>query len=138
MIEVAIHHCEVHGVVIARPGGAGDREQETVGQSVGPGVVVEGAADGGKEEDHVGGLGGGGGILPVDVEAIETEVCEEGDAAGSESGAAGGGGCRGGEVGGVAPAADAEEGFEVAVVLLEEVELLGAAVEVGARGGPGV
>jgi len=36
------------------------------------GVVVEGAADGGEEEDHVCGLGGVGGILPVDVEAVET------------------------------------------------------------------
>lgn len=76
VIEVLIHHCEVHGVVVSRPGGAGDREQEAVGQSVGAGVVVEGAADAGKEEDHVCGLGGGGGILPVDVEAVEAEVCE--------------------------------------------------------------
>lgn len=118
MIEIPIHHCEVHGIVIARPGGAGDREQEMVGQSVGAGVVVEGAADGGEQENHVCGLGSGGGILPVDVEAVETEVCEEGDAAACEGGAAGGGGCHGGEVWGVAPAADAEEGFKVAVVLL--------------------
>ncbi len=72
MVEVPIHHCEVHSIVIARPGGAGDREQEMVGEIVGVGVVVKGTAHGGEEEDHVCGLGGGGGILPVDVEAVKT------------------------------------------------------------------
>ncbi len=72
MVEVPIHHCQMHGIVIARPGGAGDREQEMVGEIIGAGVVVEGAADGGEEEDYVCGLGGGGGILPVDVETVET------------------------------------------------------------------
>ncbi len=118
MIEIPIHHCEVHCIVVARPGRAGDREQEMVGQSVGAGVAVKSTAHGGEEEDHVCGLGGGGGILPVDVEAVKTEVCEEGNAAACEGGAAGGGGCHGGDAGGVAPAADAEEGFKVAVVFL--------------------
>ncbi len=138
MVEVSVHHREVHGIVIAWPGGAGNCEQEMVREIVSAGVVVEGAAEGSEEENHVCGLCGGSRILPVDVQAVETEICEHGDAAAGEGGAAGGGGCRGGEAGGVAPAADAEEGFQVAVVFLEEVELLGAAVEVKAGGGPGV
>ena len=64
-----------------------------------------------EEVDEVLGFGGGGGVFPVDVEAVEAEVCEEGDGGGGEEGAAGGGGCGGGEVGGVGPAADGEEDF---------------------------
>lgn len=81
---------------------------------------------------------GGFRVLPVDVDAVETELLEEGDGGGGECGAAGGGGGGGGEVGGVGPAADGEEEFEVAVLALEEVELFEAAVEVGAGVVPGV
>ncbi len=47
-------------------------------------------------------------------------------------------GGRDGEIGAVGPAADAEEDLEVPVPLLVQVELFGAAVEVGARVVPGV
>ena len=43
---------------------------------------------------------------------------------------AAGRGCRDGEVGTVGPAADGEEGFEMAVPFFEEVKLFGAAVGV--------
>lgn len=52
--------------------------------------------------------------------------------------AAGRGGSRGGEVGGVGPATDGEEDLELAVSLLEEEELLDAAVDIGPRVVPGV
>src|SRR5262249_44906017 len=50
-----------------------------------------------------------------------------------EGGAAGGGGGRGSEVGAIGPAADGEENLEVAVTLLQQVELLEAAIQVGAN-----
>ena len=55
-----------------------------------------------------------------------------------EFGAADGGrGCRR-EIGRVCPATDTEEDFEVAICFFEDVELLKAAVEVGAIFGPAV
>ena len=82
------------------------------------------------------GLLGGGGILPVDVDAVEAEVLDELDAALGEALAAGwGGGWRVEVFGrvGVRPAADGEEHFEVAVALFQQEELLDAAVDVGAH-----
>ena len=43
-----------------------------------------------------------------------------------------------GKVGRVGPSADGEEGLEVAVLLFEEIELLDAAVDVGADVVPAV
>ena len=77
-------------------------------------------------------------VFPVDVEAVEAEVGDELDGGLGEGLAAGGGGGWEGEVGGVGPAADGEEDFEVAVALFEEEELLDAAVDVGAGVVPGV
>jgi len=89
-----------------------------------------------QQQHEVLGLLGGGGILPVDVDAVEAEVLDELDAALGEALAAGwGGGWRVEVFGrvGVRPAADGEEHFEVAVALLEQEELLDAAVDVGAH-----
>lgn len=89
-----------------------------------------------QQQHEVLGLLGGGGILPIDVDAVEAEVLDELDAALGEALAAGwGGGWRVEVFGrvGVRPAADGEEHFEVAVALLEQEELLDAAVDVGAH-----
>lgn len=77
-------------------------------------------------------------ILPIDVDAVEAQVREEVHGAAGEGFAPARGGCWRGEVGTVSPAADGEEGFEVAVLLFQEVELLDAAVGVGAGLGPTV
>ena len=52
-----------------------------------------------------------GWILPVDVDTVEAQVCEEVHGAPGEGFATARGGCRRGEVGTVGPAADGEEGF---------------------------
>jgi hypothetical protein len=104
---------------------------------VGGGVGVESGTDVLEEEEEVVRFGRVGGVLPVDVEAVEAEVSEEADGGGGEHGA--GGGARGGrrEGGGIGPPADGEERLELAVGLFEEEELLGAAVDVFARLAPG-
>ena len=78
------------------------------------------------------------GIFPVDVDAVEAEVFDQLDGRLSEFLAASGGGGRGGEVGGVGPAADGEEDFEGTVAGFEDVELFKTAVEVDAGVVPGV
>lgn len=79
-----------------------------------------------------------GGVLPIDVDAVKAEVFEKGYRGAGKVLAAGGGGGGLGKVGGVGPAADGEEGLELAVFLLEEEELLDATVDVGANIVPGV
>lgn len=91
-----------------------------------------------EQEHEVGGFGGVLRVLPVDVQPVETEVFEQLDSARGEALAACFGRCGLREVGGVGPAADGEEDFEAAVALLEQVELLYAAVDVGAHVVPGV
>lgn len=66
----------MHGVVVAGPGGAGDCEEKVVVYTDCDGIVVESLAHGGEEEDHVVRLDSIGGIFPVDVQAVETEVRE--------------------------------------------------------------
>lgn len=81
---------------------------------------------------------GVGGRFPVDVDAVEGPVFHECHGCVCELSA--GSGCTGGggEVGGVGPAADAEEDFEVAVVLLEDVKLFDAAISVVSNVVPGI
>lgn len=75
-------------------------------------------------------LFGGFRILPVNVDAIETEIFDELHAAGCKACSAGFSARRCCEVGRVRPAADREEHFEIAVLLLQKIELLKAAVQV--------
>jgi hypothetical protein len=58
-----------------RAGGGRDGEEEVVAWRVAGGVGVEGLAAGLEERDVVLGFGGGGGVFPVDVEAVEAPVC---------------------------------------------------------------
>lgn len=102
------------------------------------GILIEGATGLGEEEDKVFCLGRVLRVFPIDVEAVEAEVGEELDCGAGEGLASGRGGGGLGEVGGVGPAADGEEGFKVAVLLFEEEELLDAAVDVGADVVPAV
>ena len=91
-----------------------------------------------QQQDKVARLLRVGGVLPVDVEAVEAEVLNEFDSGVGKGLAAAVGGGRDGEVGAVGPAADGEEDLEVAAALLQEEELLDAAVDVGARVVPAV
>jgi hypothetical protein len=91
-----------------------------------------------QEENVVLGFGGVLGVFPVNVDAVEAEVFDQLDRRLGEFLAASGGGGRGGEVGGVGPAADGEENFEGTVAGFEDVELFKTAVEVGASVVPGV
>lgn len=50
-------------------------------------------------------------VFPVDIDAVEAEICEELDSGAGKSLAARGCGGGGGEICAVGPAADGEEGF---------------------------
>lgn len=77
-------------------------------------------------------------ILPVNVETVETEVGDEINCCAGKGLAPVRRRGRLREVGGICPAANGEEGLEVPVPLLEEEELLDAAVHVCANVVPAV
>ena len=138
-VQALVHTRHIVLVKVIRAGGARNAQQEFLGVLLdGGGVAVEASPQGGEEVDVGLGLSGVCGVFPVDVEAVEAEVFEELDGAVGEGLDLLGGVCGGGEVGGVGPAADGEEDVEVGVGLFEEVELLHAAVDVGADIVPGV
>ncbi len=74
-IKQGVHSSEIQRLDILRSGGGGDGEQEMVTRRVGLGVGVEGVPAGLQELDEVLRFGGGGGVFPVDVEAVEGPVC---------------------------------------------------------------
>lgn len=142
-VEVLRHGAEVQLAVVLRARRRRDGEQEArvrVGAAVAQlrGVGVELAARLLEEQVEVARLGVVLRVLPVDVEPVEAEVLEQLHGRLGEALAAGGRRGGRGEVGAVGPAADGEQDLEVAVALLEEVELLDAAVDVGADVVPGV
>lgn len=132
-----IHLPQFQFLVVRGAGGARDAEEEFRVPTFRC-RSVEALSELCEQLDVVLRLRGIGGVLPIDIQAIEAVVLEQLHGGAREGRAAGGGGCRGGEVGGVGPPADGEEGFEVTVAALEEGELFEAAVEVGAGVVPGV
>jgi hypothetical protein len=137
-VETAAQLVEPELLVVLFAGRGGDGEQEVWAVRQGAGVGVELGADGVQEEDHVVGLGGVGGVLPVDVDAVVSPVLEELDGGLGKGLAAVRRAGGGGEVGRVGPSANGHHDLEGAVALLEQEELLGAAVDVGARVVPAV
>lgn len=115
---------------MARSSGTRNCEQKVITPRRTGRIRIQLRADGLEQEDVVGCFGGVGGVFPVDIEAVEAEVCEQFDGGRGKQGAGRGGGGGGGEGGRVGPAADGEERLEVAVGFFEEIELFGAAVEV--------
>ena len=149
-VEVPIHLRHEQLAVVGRPGGHGDREEEAV--SADPGSVrIELAARLFEEENEVLRLGVVLRIFPINVygkshqycwhavstfphtDAIEAEILQELNSAGGKSRATLRGGSGAGKVGGIGPAANREQRLELSVSLLEKVELLDAAISVGAR-----
>jgi hypothetical protein len=74
-VEEGVHAGHVEVVVVLRAGGGRDGEEEVVAWRVARRVGVEGLAAGLQEGDEVLGFGGGRGVFPVDVEAVEAPVC---------------------------------------------------------------
>ena len=87
-----------------------------------------------KETDELLGVLGVGGVLPVDVETVETQVLDERHGRGDERVDLGLRVRAGREAGAVRPPADGEEGLEITVLLLQEEELFHTAVDIWAAG----
>lgn len=123
---------ELEDVEVLGAGGSGDGELKVVAIGVLSSVAVELGAHGLEEQDHVGGLGGILGVLPVNINTVEAPVLDERDGRLGKVLAVGVGACSRREVCGPGPAANGKHDLELAVGLLELVELLDAAVDVGA------
>ena len=69
-------------------------------------------------------------VLPVDIDTIQAEVFQQLDTASGKGATARLCGCWGGEIAGVSPAANGKEQLQISISLLQQVELLDAAVDV--------
>ena len=129
---------QLEEVEVVRASGGGHGELVVVVITDGGGVGVEGVTNGLEEEDLVGSVGGAGGVLPIDINTVETPVLQEGDSGVGELLAGSIAGSNSGEVGRPGPATDGEDGLKTTVGLLELEELLDATVGVVAGVAPGV
>lgn len=90
-VEVTIHVRDPELLVVDGTAGSGNGQEEMEPIGVGSGILVECSAGFLKEEDKVLCLGCVLRVLPVNVEAVETKVCNEFDSGASEGCAALGG-----------------------------------------------
>jgi hypothetical protein len=105
------------------------------------GVCVHGGADFLQEEDVLLALLGVLRVFPVDVDAVEAHVLDQLDAAVGEGFASLGRGCWAVEMLGlmrISPPSNGKHNLEIPVSPLEQIELLEAAVQIGADIVPGV
>lgn len=121
---------ELEEAVVLGTSGSSNGELEVVAIGVSGGVSVKLLADTLEKEDHVGGLLVGSRVLPVNVDTIESPILHEADGGLGEGRAGGISGSSSREVGRPSPATNGKHNLEVAVGLLELVNLLNAAIGV--------
>jgi hypothetical protein len=137
-VKVTVHLLEWQVGEVGRSSWRGDRQEEVRLRRQGSSVCIEFVAGGGEKSNKVRSLLRCLGILPVNVQTIEGKVFQQGDSAlGKLLPAFRGRGWHR-EVGTVSPTANRQEDFQVAVVLLVDVQLFQTAVEVVAGVVPGV
>ena len=134
-VDVGGHVGEVEQLVLVGSGGrrVGDDEG-------GRGVQlllesVEASAQILEQTDHLGGLFGTVDVFVIDIETVKAEVGHQLHCGGHELAPLGLGGQHGAKVHPVGPSTNGENSLEVAVGLLEEVQLLDVSIDVGAGGG---
>lgn len=116
-------------------GGGGHGELEVVAaRALTKGIQL--SADGLEEEDHVGGLSVVLGVLPIDVDTVESPISNKLDSRLGESLACGIGSSSRGEVGGPGPTTDGKHNLQVAVSLLQLEKLVDTSIDVVAGVAP--
>ena len=128
----------MHDIVVGRSSRTCNGQQEMVVEVVRRRVVVESLTDSLQKQNHISGLGVVGGVLPINIDAIETQVLHKLNSAAGEHCAARGRRSGWSKVWRISPSTNTEQGLHLSVGLLEKVKLFDAAIHIGTDIIPGV